>query len=591
MVNICIQDASAHLIREEHFQLPSLTSGTSKMTNIGYRADIDGLRAFAVLAVVAYHAVPELLPGGFTGVDVFFVISGYLISGILYKGLGEGSFTFREFYARRVRRLFPALLVMVPLCMAYGWLVLLPSEFKQMGGHVAAGAIFAQNIVFWQQIGYFDPASSLKPLQHLWTLAVEEQFYIFLPPLLILIWRRRWPMVRVLWFVLLASFAANLLVLRSDSNAAFFLTPFRAWEFLAGALLACHDFGKNHKKNFQFSWALSLLGLSALVAGVFLNKHGEPYPGWKAILPVGGTVLLIAGGPHAWINKRLFSHGAVVWVGLISYPLYLFHWPAISFVHIVEGPRPLWRYLGGAVIVSFLLSAATYYSVERKLRRNMAPSTVTLLAAGFVGLGAAGLLAWLGVIPGRAPRGTLEVERAIAVSHVFTGFTKTNPYNSAIDLYSVGAGPVTTVILGDSNAMQYGPRIKKLVENDPAAGRVMFVTFGGAPAIPGIERFDMPQIKELLPVFQRVMEDNPEIKRVVIAGLWHGYFRTGNNYKIGGHSLSVAEGRDAAVAAIGQLVAGLAPSKRVTLVSSIPSGEELGPKAFVHRSYYSGNQM
>ncbi len=556
------------------------------MTKIGYRPDIDGLRAFAVLAVVAYHAFPELLPGGFTGVDIFFVISGYLISGILYKGLHEGNFSFREFYARRVRRLFPSLLVVVPLCMAYGWLVLLPSEFKQMGGHVAAGAIFAQNIVFWQQTGYFDPASSLKPLQHLWTLAVEEQFYIFLPPLLMLIWKRRWPMVPILWLLLLASFIANLLVLHHDGSAVFFLTQYRAWEFLAGSLLAWHDFGKIHHASFRFAWALSAAGLGALIAGVVFAKHGEPYPGWKAILPVGGTVLLIAAGPSTWINRKLFSLPIVVWVGLISYPLYLFHWPAISFVHIVQGPKPLWRFLGVAVMVGFVLSVATYYLIEKKLRRSKAPATVPLLVATFIALGIAGLLAWQGIIPGRAPEGTKQVENAIADRDIFAGFTKTNPYNSAIDLYSIGEGPVRTVVLGDSNAMHYAPRFGKLVEDNPSVGGVMFVTFGGAPAIPGIERFDMPQIEELLPVFEKVIIDNPGIKRVVIAGLWHGYFRTGNNYKINGQSLSVPEGRDAALSAIGRLVAGLTMDKKqVTVVSSIPSGEELNPKAFVHRAY------
>jgi peptidoglycan/LPS O-acetylase OafA/YrhL len=148
------------------------------MTSLRYRSDIDGLRAVAVLGVVIYHAFPRALPGGFSGVDIFFVISGYLISGILYAGHREGNFSYREFYARRIRRLFPALITMLLLCLTYGWLVLLPDEYEQLGKHVSVGTVFVQNFVFWKESGYFDKVAEFKPLQHLWSLAVEEQFYI-----------------------------------------------------------------------------------------------------------------------------------------------------------------------------------------------------------------------------------------------------------------------------------------------------------------------------------------------------------------------------------------------------------------------------
>ena len=156
------------------------------MSSLKYRTDIDGLRAVAVLGVVIYHAFPWMIPGGFVGVDIFFVISGYLISGILYKGHKSGNFSFKEFYARRIRRLFPALITMLVITMAYGWVILLPDEFQQLGKHVASGTLFIQNIVFWQESGYFDTTAILKPLLHLWSLAVEEQFYIFFPPILLL---------------------------------------------------------------------------------------------------------------------------------------------------------------------------------------------------------------------------------------------------------------------------------------------------------------------------------------------------------------------------------------------------------------------
>jgi peptidoglycan/LPS O-acetylase OafA/YrhL len=157
--------------------------------SLKYRPDIDGLRAVAVLGVIIYHAFPKVLPGGFSGVDIFFVISGYLISGILYKGHREGHFRFKEFYARRIRRLFPSLITVILLCLAYGWLVLLPDEYEKLGKHVAAGTLFIQNMVFWQESGYFDTAAELKPLIHTWSLAVEEQYYVLFPLFLMLFWR------------------------------------------------------------------------------------------------------------------------------------------------------------------------------------------------------------------------------------------------------------------------------------------------------------------------------------------------------------------------------------------------------------------
>ncbi|MCE9587152.1 MAG: acyltransferase, partial [Verrucomicrobia bacterium] len=208
------------------------------MTLLKYRSDIDGLRAVAVLGVVIYHAFPWVIPGGFIGVDIFFVISGYLISGILYKGHNAGNFSFKEFYARRIRRLFPALITVLVITMAYGWVILLPDEFEQLGKHVAAGTLFIQNIVFWQESGYFDTSASLKPLLHLWSLAVEEQFYIFFPPILLLIWKRKWPIASIMLVLLVISLGCNLWMSVHAGTADFFLTPYRAWEFLGGSLLA-----------------------------------------------------------------------------------------------------------------------------------------------------------------------------------------------------------------------------------------------------------------------------------------------------------------------------------------------------------------
>ena len=342
------------------------------MTPLRYRADIDGLRAVAVLGVVIYHAFPQNLPGGFVGVDIFFVISGYLISGILYKGVRQGGFSpssfFLEFYARRIRRLFPALIAVLLLCLGYGYFILLGDEYRQMGKHVAAGTLFIQNMVFWKESGYWDVASTLKPLLHLWSLAVEEQFYIVFPPLLLLFWKKKWPMVPLLWAMLGASLVANLIMSYQSRETDFFLTTYRAWEFLGGSLLAWWHYGKNHEEEAPFGNWLSVFGIILLAASMIVLKEGQPYPGWRAILPVAGSIMLIAAGSQAWINRHVFSHPAVVWIGLISYPLYLFHWPALSFVHIVKGERPADVCIVGALVIAFLLTVATYYLVERPVR-------------------------------------------------------------------------------------------------------------------------------------------------------------------------------------------------------------------------------
>jgi peptidoglycan/LPS O-acetylase OafA/YrhL len=271
------------------------------MSALKYRSDIDGLRAVAVLGVVIYHAFPHALPGGFTGVDIFFVISGYLISGILYKGHNAGNFSpmsfFLEFYARRIRRLFPALITVLLLCLAYGWLILLPDEFRQLGKHVAAGTLFIQNLVFWQESGYFDTAANLKPLLHLWSLAVEEQFYIFFPLLLILLWRKPRLLVPAMGLLLVVTFILNIVMSVQNSVSDFFLTPYRAWEFLGGSLLAWWHYDKGHEEEVPpYREALSWCGVVLLGLGMAFIHTGDPYPGWRALLPVAGTLLLMEGG-------------------------------------------------------------------------------------------------------------------------------------------------------------------------------------------------------------------------------------------------------------------------------------------------------
>ena len=343
--------------------------------SLQYRPDIDGLRAVAVVAVVAFHAFPMLLPGGFVGVDVFFVISGYLITGIILNGLHAGQFSFKDFYARRIRRIFPALALVLAAVLAIGWFCLFAADYQALGRHVVAGAAFCSNLLFWQEASYFDQAAALKPLLHLWSLGIEEQFYLVWPLLLVMSFRwARGPLCLTLLLGAL-SFTTAILTVRVDPTAAFYAPWTRFWELLAGAALVCAQtdalLSRVIRESASRPWVaetLSVAGISMLVAGAILIDEGRIFPGLWVVLPVAGTVLLLIAGPRALFNRIVLSHPAVVWIGLISYPLYLWHWPVLSFSRILATVTPPAEIRLLAVAVSVALAWITYRVVESPVR-------------------------------------------------------------------------------------------------------------------------------------------------------------------------------------------------------------------------------
>ncbi|HBN9876369.1 TPA: acyltransferase [Pseudomonas aeruginosa] len=343
-----------------------------------YRPDIDGLRAVAVLSVVAFHAFPEWFQGGFIGVDIFFVISGFLISSIIFKGLERGTFHSTDFYVRRIRRIFPALLVVLAASGIMGWVVLLPEEYAQLGKHIAAGAGFVSNFVLWAEAGYFDSAAELKPLLHLWSLGVEEQFYIVWPLLAWIAWKFR---IGFLWPVVLlagASFGLCVYRLENDAVGAFYSPLTRFWELLMGSALAWLTL-----RNKRIAYGLGGFGDGALgrgllsAGGIFLLACGfvlidrsTVFPGRWALLPVFGAVLLIAAGERAWFNRVVLGNPLLVWLGLISYPLYLWHWPLLAFARVAEGDVPRLEVRVSLAVLSIVLAWLTYRLIERPVRRT-----------------------------------------------------------------------------------------------------------------------------------------------------------------------------------------------------------------------------
>lgn len=384
-----------------------------------YRADIDGLRALAVVPVVLFHAFPSMLPGGFVGVDIFFVISGFLISSIIIKSTSEGTFTYKDFYIRRINRIFPTLSLVLATALIFGWFSLYADEYMQLGKHTAAGAGFVANITLLLESGYFDTASNTKILLHLWSLGVEEQFYILWPPLLLLFRRVRNLIPLVISVVILISFSANIFYMRIDASIAFYSPLTRFWELAIGSLLA-YVFIKK-KESIPFGALtkniVSVVGVSLIIYSIIFIREKD-FPGYNAIYPVLGAALLIASGPTSFVNRYVISNKAFVFIGLISYPLYLWHWPIFTYLRIITSGDVADRYMWVAVSAAFVISIVTYYLWEKPLRFSTnKPRTACLLALLVFLIGATGLAIYLS----DGVKSRSVVSDASAVNAQFTG--------------------------------------------------------------------------------------------------------------------------------------------------------------------------
>jgi len=345
-----------------------LTEAKLQLSPLSYRPDIDGLRAISVSSVVIFHAFPNWMPGGFTGVDVFFVISGFLISRIILEGLNKGTFSFAEFYGRRIRRIFPALILVLVASYVFGWFTLLALEYAQLGKHIAAGAGFVANLALWSETDYFDNSADTKPLLHLWSLGIEEQFYLIWPLFLWFAWKCKSMLPVVIGTVALISFGLNIITSKTDLVAAFYSPQTRFWELLLGSLVAWFSLSGRRVKGEISTRILSLLGLALIVIGFWVVDRDQSFPGWWALLPVMGAVLILLAGPDAWVNQKILSLKPLVWVGLISYPLYLWHWPLLSFFRILWSQSTSPFPIVGLVALSIALSWITYRYVESNVR-------------------------------------------------------------------------------------------------------------------------------------------------------------------------------------------------------------------------------
>ncbi len=332
-----------------------------------YRAEIDGLRALAAIPVILFHAGFELFSGGFVGVDVFFVISGYLITTILIEDIENKRFSIVNFYERRARRILPALFFVMLVCIPFAWMWMLPSQMKDFSQSLVAVSLFASNILFWQESGYFDAAAEEKPLLHTWSLAVEEQYYVLFPIFLILAWR--FGKSRVFWMIVVMA-AISLLLSewewRKQPTANFYLAPTRAWELFAGSIAAFVV----QKQGVQKNNLLALVGLVAIIFSIFFYDETTPFPSVYALVPVLGVVLLVLYAEKETIAAKLLSTKGIVGIGLISYSAYLWHQPLFAFARIRSLEHPSLLYMSVLSLSSLLLAYFSWRFIEAPFRNN-----------------------------------------------------------------------------------------------------------------------------------------------------------------------------------------------------------------------------
>jgi len=508
-----------------------MLSTTKKFPSLTYRPDIDGLRAIAVLSVVGFHAFPYYIPSGFIGVDIFFVISGFLISSIIFSKLDHNNFSIVDFYARRIRRIFPALLTVMLTCFIAGWFFLLAEEYKQLGKHIAGGSGFISNFLLWEESGYFDNIAETKPMLHLWSLAIEEQFYIGWPLLLIFLWQRQ---VHYLCIIIaIISFATNIYFVNYNPIIAFYFPISRFWEMMIGGLLAW-------VKLYDYSWAKKykniqlILGIILLVFGfIFINKN-QKFPGYWALLPTFGSFFLISAGPNAFFNKKVLSSKILTWVGVISYPLYLWHWPLLTFLRIIEGGYIDHKITTYAIFSSIILAWATYRFVETPIRssknkklKDLIILTVLMVIVGFGGFSCYQNKGYpLRQYNVRYESYSQTIKRTDRATECFDiPFAYSTTGNWFCKIGNPQSPPVIFAY-GDSHALSLIPALEMYAQENNKT--ILFAGSSGCPPLIGVQSMrgeadikknNCQKLNER--IFQYVKKNN--IKTVLLIGRWTYY--------------------------------------------------------------------
>lgn len=544
-----------------------------------------------MVSVILYHAFPSAIPGGYIGVDVFFVISGFLISSLLFAELNESRFSIVSFYERRIRRIFPALAVCLAAVLAYGFICLTPTELAQLGKQVFFGAGFLSNVGLWLESGYFDAAATSKSLLHLWSLGIEEQFYLVWPALLWLAFKVKAHVGRALATLFVLSFGINVVLSASSLADAFYLPASRFWELIAGAMLAWLG---PIALTPAIRSSVSIAGFAALLCSVALFTPGIAFPGWYALLPVAGATAIILAGPEATFNRSLLSHPAAVAIGLISYPLYLWHWPLISYAYIIRLGKPPTPLLGLALLAaSFLLAWMTYRFVEQPVRFGTRRHRRTWISAVcLAAIGAGGYFVWTsGGFPERfAALPEVDI-RKIGGAKLDAEFKPTTGMDVGgdgwITIAHLGSGEKKVALAGDSLIFHFGPRIQELADEHRLRANTFFAVGPRCPPVPGVIQQDKFARCASLPDALLALVQREKVQTVVLGGAWSGYsepgmsvYRSGENF-----ALTSPKGREVFFDNLEDYVQALqALGAKVYLVLGMPIHERFDPGRMAARN-------
>lgn len=501
------------------------------MAGMGYRRDIDGLRAVAVLPVVLNHADLPGFGGGFVGVDIFFVISGFLITGILAEEIEAGRFSILRFYERRARRILPALMVVLAACLVGGWFLLSPERYESLGKSTLATLLFSSNLWFWQEAAdYFAADVKLQPLLHTWSLAVEEQFYLFFPILLWVIARLRAGWIGIVAALSAASLLLSVWMTTTTPIANFYLMPTRIWELGAGALLALGAFPRSLSR---FSEVIGWLGLGLILTSMALITEHTPFPGLAALGPVlGATLLILAGAGAGSGASRLLSLRPLVWIGLLSYSLYLWHWPILVAAKTALDTPDLGFGTALACVLASILAAWTSWRwVERPFRKPRAQGGFSgRQILGFSGAAtvcimtcAAVILSQRGVVGQFPPERTAAYKRAIRTSSFHKACMNLPENAPPCRIGSPEATP-DTVIWGDSHAGALLPGFDDWLRAK-GHGALAFTKSGCVPLL-GVARADKSDDHDCDDYNAGVLAaitSVPAIREVILVGRWAFY--------------------------------------------------------------------
>ena len=440
--------------------------------NRRYRPEIDGLRALAVLPVMLFHAGFTAFGGGYIGVDVFFVISGFLITGIIADDRARRGFSLLRFYERRARRILPALFIVAATCIPFALWTMVPEELANFGKSLVAVALFVSNVLFWRTSGYFDLAATERPLLHTWSLGIEEQFYVFFPLALVALWSLgRRPLALTLAALAVASLAASEILLHRDAVASFYLLPTRAWELLAGAAVAVAGPRAGDGPSPRAREALASVALALIVVPIFVYDAATPFPGLAAVPPVAGTMLLLAVPPRGTVAGRLLTLRPMLGVGAISYSAYLWHQPLFAFARLVTVGIPSPGVFAGLIAGALVLAALSLRFVEQPFRtpgRVSRAAIFTGAVAGSLALAAAGgAMVVGGGLPARFSPAALPF--VMPAKTTIDGCPAADAWLNVCRLGAPGVAP-TIALVGDSHAYALGSELDAALRRQGRAG-------------------------------------------------------------------------------------------------------------------------